>query len=230
MEVSTSSPKKILWQKGQGLVEYALLIAFVGAIGAFVMINGGLSGALENAFGSASNNIAAATNSGEEDSFDYETLTAEDIGANYKTLNWQEIIMGVPGMYGTVMGSDTVDKALVSEINLFSQISAMTEGHLASTKAEDGTKDWETMIKTMESMQARTGFTSNYVRGEESFVIQRLGNSNTVQACYTDGKEVAYWRLSPDANNVMQVETNSTKSLSSFMAGIGTNKGWSYGK
>ena len=158
-------------------------------------------------------------------------MTVDDIVApTYKTLNWQQIIMGVPGMYGTVMGSDTADKALVSETNLFGQVSAMVDGHLASTKAEDGTKDWETMMKNMESMQARTGFTSSYVRGEESIKISRLGNSNAVQIRYTDGKEVVYYRLSPDANNVMQIETNSNKSYSQFFSPIVNSGGWSYAK
>lgn len=232
MKTSTA-PKKIFPQKGQGLVEYALLFGFVGAIAAFIFFNGGLGDSIKNVFGAADDNLSVAigyTASADdgETSFDYETLTAEDITPpTYKTLNWQEIIFGVPGMYGTVMNSDTADKALVSEMNLFAQISAMVEDHLASTNASDGLKDWETFLSTMESLQARNNFRSSYVRGEETFVIQRLGNSNTVQARYSDGKEVVYWRLSPDANNVMQIETNSTKSFSEFMSPIAYTGGWS---
>ncbi|PUU98760.1 hypothetical protein DCD76_18705, partial [Acinetobacter baumannii] len=81
-----------------------------------------------------------------ETSFDYETLTAEDIAPTYKTLNWQEVNLSVQNMYGTVMGSDTVDKAIKSESNLFADLTAFSEGHLASTKAEDGTKDWEALL------------------------------------------------------------------------------------
>lgn len=235
MKISTA-PRKIFSQKGQGLVEYALLFGFIAAVALFVFAKGGFGQSMTDTFGTASDNVTAAgdslfDSSDEEVSTDPETMTADDIVApTYKTLNWQEIIMGVPGMYGTVMGSDTADKALISETNLFGQIAAMVDGHLASTKAEDGTKDWETMMKNMENMQARTGFTSSYVRGEESIKISRLGNSNAVQIRYTDGKEVVYYRLSPDANNVMQVETNSNKSYSQFFSPIVNSGGWSYAK
>ena len=167
----------------------------------------------------------------EETSFDYETLTAEDISPpTYKTLNWMQINVGMQAMYGTVMNSDTPNKALVSEVNLFGEISAMTEGHLASTKAEDGTKDWENFLSSIERSQSRSGFASSYKRGEETIVIQRLGNSNAVQLRYSDGKEVIYYRLSPDANNVMQVETNSNKTYSQFMSPIVNSGGWEYNK
>jgi len=217
--------------KGQGLVEYALLLGFVAAIFIFAVNSGGFG--FSGAFSGASDNIAAAGDaltSGEEISFDYETLTAEDVGANYKTLNWQEVNLGVQAMYGTVMGSDTPDKALKSEVNLFGDLSAMVEGHLASTNAADGTKDWENFLATMEKAQTRNNFQSSYTRGEESISIQRLGNSNSVQIRYTDGKNVVYYRLSPDANNVMQVETNSHTSYSQFFSPIVNSGGWSYSK
>ena len=235
MKTSTA-PKKIFTQKGQGLIEYALLFGFVAAVALIVFVKGGFGQSMSNTYDVAGANIAAAgdglfDSNDAEISTDPETMTVDDIVApTYKTLNWQQIIMGVPSMYGTVMGSDTADKALVSETNLFGQVSAMVDGHLASTKAEDGTKDWETMMKNMESMQARTGFTSSYVRGEESITISRLGNSNAVQIRYTDGKEVVYYRLSPDANNVMQIETNSNKSYSQFFSPIVNSGGWSYAK
>lgn len=216
--------KKIFSQKGQGMVEYALLIAFVGAIAAFIMINGGFGQSVTNIFGAANDNISAV--SGEATSFDYETLTDEDIAPNYKTLDWPQINNSVQMMYGTIMNSDTDDKAIKSESNLFNDLSSMVDGHLASTNANDGTKDWENFLSTMERMQAQNNFQSSYTRGEESFSIQRLGNSNAVQARYTDGKEVVYYRLSPDSNNVMQVETNSTKSYSEFMSPIINSGGW----
>lgn len=103
------------------------------------------------------------------------------------------------------MNSDTVDKALTSEINLFGDLSTMSEGHLASLNLEDGTKDLEKFMSTMESLQSQSNFQSSYKRGEETIMISRLGNTNTVQARWSDGKDVYYWRLSPDANNVMQV-------------------------
>ncbi|MBQ7454343.1 MAG: hypothetical protein IJS69_04765, partial [Selenomonadaceae bacterium] len=178
-------------------------------------------------------NVSSATSglgsSSDETSFDYETLTAEDVSTNYKTLNWQEIIFQLPAMYSaSITGSPTGDEGVISETNLFYALASMVEGHLASTNAEDGTKDWENFLATMEKTQAQNNFKSSYTRGEESIAISRLGNSNTVQIRYTDGKEVVYYRLSPDSNNVMQVETNSNKSYMQFFLPIVNSGGWSY--
>ena len=237
-------------QKGQGLLEYALILGFAAAVFLIVFSDGGFGETIGNLFGNSSDSVASVEfNSGKSGgssssgvtltsdldsdttSFDYETLTAEDISTpTYQTRNWQEIIMGVPGMYSTVMGSDTPDKALVSETNLFGQIMNMTDGYLASTKAEDGLKDWQTFISNMEKAQSRNNFKSSYKRGEETITIKRMGNSNSVRITYSDGKEVIYYQLSPDANNVMQVETNSHKSYSDFFSPIVNRGGWSYDK
>ena len=48
-------------EKGQGMVEYALIIAFVAGI-AIVALNNGLGTAIKNAFGSASEMVSSATN------------------------------------------------------------------------------------------------------------------------------------------------------------------------
>ena len=47
-------------EKGQGMVEYALIIAFVAAIAIFVL-NGALKDSVESAFNQASNTITSAT-------------------------------------------------------------------------------------------------------------------------------------------------------------------------
>jgi pilus assembly protein Flp/PilA len=47
-------------EKGQGMVEYALIIAFVAAIAIFVLSNDGLGGAIGSAFGNASTMIESA--------------------------------------------------------------------------------------------------------------------------------------------------------------------------
>lgn len=48
-------------EKGQGMVEYALIIAFVAAIAIFVL-NGRLGSAINGAFDQASNAVSSATN------------------------------------------------------------------------------------------------------------------------------------------------------------------------
>ena len=221
---------KIFSQKGQGLLEYSLIVLFVAGVFLLVSI-GGLRSSISGLFGGAGDSLNELNDAGdsEETSFDYETLTVEDISPpTYKTLNWQEVYFSAQAMYGTVMKSDTVDKAIKSEKNLFADLSSHVEDHLASTKAEDGTKDWESFLSMMEKAQQQKNFNSSYKRGEETFTIKRLGNSNTVQATYSDGKTVIYYRLAPDANNVMQIETNSNKSFNEFMSPIINKGGWEY--
>ena len=48
-------------EKGQGMVEYALIIAFVAAI-AIVALNNGLGKAISNAFTGATNMVSSASN------------------------------------------------------------------------------------------------------------------------------------------------------------------------
>ena len=241
-------------QKGQGLLEYALLIGFVAAIFMYSFAVGGFSNALENLFGigdldastasvnsnasTASNTTAAANaTSTAVESVDVaetvaETSAVETVATVYETLNWQEVIMGVQAMYGGIANpknkNNTPDKALGGEINLFEQIIGMTEGKLASTNAEDGTKDWETFISMIEKTKKANNFSSSYKRGEETISIERIGNSNAVQIKYSDKENVVYYKLSPDANNVMQVETNSSKSYSEFFKTIKKETGWEY--
>lgn len=52
-------------EKGQGMVEYALIIAFVAAIAIFVL-NGKLGTSINSAFDSASQEVTAATDTAKE--------------------------------------------------------------------------------------------------------------------------------------------------------------------
>lgn len=52
-------------EKGQGMVEYALIIAFVAAI-AIVALNNGLGTAVHNAFSGASDMVNSASNRASE--------------------------------------------------------------------------------------------------------------------------------------------------------------------
>ena len=47
-------------EKGQGMVEYALIIAFVAAIAIFALSDSGLGGAVSNAFENASTKVDEA--------------------------------------------------------------------------------------------------------------------------------------------------------------------------
>lgn len=49
-------------EKAQGMVEYALIIAFVVALAVVLTQNGGLSDAIEGVFGSAASQISATGN------------------------------------------------------------------------------------------------------------------------------------------------------------------------
>ena len=58
--------QKIKSEKGQGMVEYALIIAFVAAIAIFVLSNDGLGGAVGSAFENASEMVGNANDAANE--------------------------------------------------------------------------------------------------------------------------------------------------------------------
>ena len=111
-------------QKGQGLVEYALLFSFVGAIFIFVFATGDFKASIKNVFTNAADNV-------ENVSFDYENPD-DVLSETFPPLNWPQVNTDFQSTYATIMKSDTVDKALTSEVNLFGALSTMAEGHLAS--------------------------------------------------------------------------------------------------
>ena len=238
--MKTSAVQKIfLSEKGQGLVEYALIITFVAAIAISVTLDGGLGGAIKNVFGSASDNLAAIDFNADDDkgegvtSFDYETQTVEETTQektkNLKPLNWMTEIMPFADMtYQTIMKSDTVDKALSSEIGFFNTLFTAVEGHLASTNAADGTKDWESFLAMVDSTKTRNNISSTYVRDEQTITVKKVGKD--LRITYADKEGTYYYKLSPDADNVMQIETNSNKSYSQFFASVMSNAdgGWQY--
>ena len=241
---TSATPKKIFSQKGQGLLEYALILTFGAAIALFVMINGGFQGAINALFGTAGDNVTTAgllttdENNEGENSFDYESQTADDLTAqnsssqNFKPLNWvMEIIPFADMTYNTISRNGSVDNALSSEIAFFNTLFSAVDGHLASTNAADGTKDWESFLAMVESTKTRNNVASSYVRDEQKITIKKVGKD--LRITYSDKESNYYYKLSPDANNVMQVETNSNKPYSQFFSSVMSNAdggGWQYSK
>lgn len=229
-------------EKGQGIVEYALIIAFVAALAISATLEGGLSGAIENAFGGAGDNLASVEFGTDDDkgegetSFDYETQTAEETTQaqtkNLKPLNWtMEIIPFADMTYNTIARNGSVDNALSSEIGFFNTLFTAVEGHLASTNAADGTKDWESFLAMVESTKTRNNVASTYVRDEQTITVKKVGKD--LRITYSDKENNYYYKLSPDADNVMQIETNSNKSYSQFFSSVMKNAdggGWQYVK
>ena len=82
----------------------------------------------------------------------------------------------------------------------------------------------------IDNIKAKNNFQSTYVRDEQKITVKRAGND--LRVTYSDKEGVYYYKLSPDANNVMQVETNSNKSYSQFFSTVMRNAdggGWQYG-
>ena len=230
------APKKFS-QKGQGLLEYALIIGFVGAVALFVTFSGGFDAAIESLFGTAGDNLKTATLVPEDEtddaSFDYETQTADDSSTlNLKPLNWQvEIIPFADITYNTIARNGSVDNALSSEIGFFNTLFTAVEGHLASTNAADGIKDWQSFLSMIETTKARNNVAASYVRDEQKITIKRVGND--LRITYSDKESNYYYKLSADANNVMQIETNSNKPYGEFFSSVMKNAdggGWQYSK
>ena len=181
-------------------------------------------------------NSSNSLNNSDATSFDYETLTAEDVTSaaqttpTYKPLNWERDILPFANTtYNTIVRSDTVDKALSSEIGFFNTLLTAADGGLASTNAADGTKDWETFLNMVESTKAKNNISSSYVRDEQKITVKKAGKD--LRITYADKENLYYYKFSPDANNVMQIETNSNKSYGEFFSSVMRNAdggGWKY--
>ncbi|MBQ6296500.1 MAG: hypothetical protein IJK81_02180 [Selenomonadaceae bacterium] len=133
--------------------------------------------------------------------------------------------------YNTISRSPSVDDALRSEIRFYNTLFTAVEGHLASTYAKDGTKDWENFLTMIENTKSRNDIPSTYTRDEQTITVKKVGKD--LRVTYSDKEGTYYYKLSPDANNVMQIETNSNKSYSEFYSTIMSNKdggGWQYKK
>ena len=245
--------EKIFSQKGAGMLEYALMFSFVAAVFSIVMVNGGFGETIGNLFGDSGSSIANVSydssnvkgydlsssaslisdpTAAQTTSSETKSLTAEDTSTpTYKPLNWvRDIIPFADGTYRTIVKSDTVDKALSSEIGFFKTLLEYAEGGLASTEAKDGTKDWESFLNMVDTTKSKNNYSSVYVRDEQKITVKTVGKD--LRITYSDKEGNYYYKFSPDANNVMQIETNSNKSYNEFFKSVIKNAdggGWSYG-
>ncbi len=252
MKKLKASPEKFFSQKGQGLLEYALLLGFIAAIFLVYVLRGGFGEAVTSLFGdsndslssvdyagggssSVSNSVSNSSSASASSSSETSTANSTD-SVSYKPLNWERDILPFANMtYATITNpknpNNTVDKTLSSEIGFFDTLLSAAEGGLASTKAADGTKDWETFLTMVDKTKAANNFSSVYVRDEQKITVKTVGKD--LRITYSDKEGNYYYKFSPDANNVMQLETNSSKSYHDFFSSVIKNAdggGWEYGK
>ncbi|MBR4153657.1 MAG: hypothetical protein IKT98_11980 [Selenomonadaceae bacterium] len=253
------TPNKIS-QKGAGMLEYALMFGFVAAVFMVAMVWGGFGDSVGDLFDSSGESVnsvefssgnsessseggdvsvttadvSASVESVETPSVSSKATTAksESLTPTYKPLNWvRDIIPFADGTYRTIVKSDTADKALSSEIGFFNTLLTFAEGGLASTNAADGTKDWESFLNMVSTTKEKNNYSSVYVRDEQKITVKTVGKD--LRITYADKEGNYYYKFSPDANNVMQIETNSSKSYGEFFKYVISNAdggGWSYGK
>ena len=62
--ILTHLKNRYLSQKAQGIVEYALILAFVVILAVVLSSDNGLSGAIKGVFGNAADKVNAGTNAG----------------------------------------------------------------------------------------------------------------------------------------------------------------------
>ena len=287
------SPTKNFSQKGQGLLEYALLFGFVIAVFLVGFSEGGFDDSVGNLFGSSGDSVAsvgannskssgsssgassgsnsgassgsnsgassgsnsgansdsnsgansgsnsgansgsssgASSGSSSSDTSNTSEDSAESTSQTFKPLNWQrDIIPFADQTYNTIARNPSVDNALSSEIGFFGTLLAFADGGLASTNATDGTKDWESFLSMVSQTKTKNNIASSYVRDEQKISVKTVGKD--LRITYSDKEGNYYYKFSPDANNVMQIETNAHKSYSDFFSSVikGKEKGWQYG-
>ncbi len=282
---ASHSPMKNFSQKGQGLLEYALLFGFVVAVFLVGFSEGGFDDSVGNLFGSSGDSVAsvgannskssgsnsgassgsnsgassgsnsgassgsnsgansgsnsgassgsssgASSGSSSGDTSNTSEESAENTSQTFKPLNWQrDIIPFADQTYNTIARNPSVDNALSSEIRFFDTLLAFADGGLASTNAADGTKDWESFLSMVSQTKTKNNIASSYVRDEQKISVKTVGND--LRITYSDKEGNYYYKFSPDANNVMQIETNAHKSYSDFFSSVirGKEKGWKYG-
>ena len=224
---SYETPKKSSAQKGQGMLEYALMMSFVAMVYLIVFADGGFGGAIIDTFDNANETLVMASeeekdfgfskSSGGSSSNSSKSLTLADMdSAEYAfvpeptidapPLDWHTIINDIELTYHTIMNSSTPNRAIASEYNLFGQLASMVTNHKEYIYNEqDDLKGWNDLMTKMEGMMNTAGFIPKYKRGNERFSIDKVtlyGNPNVLELTYSDGKEKTTFHVYAE-NNVM---------------------------
>ncbi len=247
--------QKILPQKGQGLLEYALLLGFVATLLYGIAINFGFLDSLKNLFGSSGDsmtNINYELGNGNSDSSssggsDTNSSASENSTAGIlipspaaRPLDWQEILRDIKLTFTTITQSQDPNRAIASEYNLFAQISNLAGGAKEYNIKESDVKGWNDLMAQMESQMNAANFTSTYKKSStgETFSISRKAGTNRVTLSYFDGNDATKtFTIYADSNNVMQVESpgmenNSAELYSKYMSMAPNvySGGWTYSK
>lgn len=232
MGTSAETPKKSLAQKGQGMLEYALMMSFVAMLYLVVFADGGVGGAIIDTFDNAGELVASASEKvsleggggsssvssdglslringshtvGEIISEHFiETHTIKD-NVEYSELDWYTLNRDIRLTFDTIINSNDPHKAISSEYNLFYQLSAMTT-------AQSNTKEyiyhngvavgWNDLLAQIASQTAGKS-TSSYKKGSETLKINRA--SEQIDGNTINKIVMTYDNGKSDSDNVKKV-------------------------
>lgn len=226
MGTSAETPKKSLAQKGQGMLEYALMMSFVAMLYLVVFADGGVGGAIIDTFDNAGELVASASeranlegggssssgggsssvssddSSGGSSSSDVVEHTIEQIVAkDYKPLNWQQVIKDIHTAYETITRGKEADKAIKSEYNLFAGVGSMVSGTLEYNYDEQkNLAGWNDLMNQMGGQIEANNFTTYYVKDNESLDIQRV--ENRIVMTYTKDNDKKIFSIYAETNEM----------------------------
>ncbi len=226
MGTSDETPKKSSAQKGQGMLEYALMMSFVAMVYLIVFADGGFGGAIIDTFDNAGELVASASeraslegggssssgggsssvssddSSSGNSSSDFVEHTIEQIAAkDYKPLNWQQVIHDIHSAYDTITRGKEADKAIRSEYNLFAGVGSMVSGTLEyNYDAQQNLAGWNDLMNQMGGQIEANNFTTSYVKGNESLDIKRVGDK--VVMTYTKNSDTKEFSIYAEANEM----------------------------
>lgn len=222
MGTSDETPKKSLAQKGQGMLEYALIMSFVAMVYLLVFSDGGFGGAIIGTFDNASETLVMASeknspgdfgdssasgssssgSSGNSSSNVVEHTIDEIAKQDYRPLNWQQVINDMKLTYDTITRGGDANKAIMSEYNLFAGMGSMVSGTLEYNYDEaNNVQGWNDLMNQMGSQIEANNFTTSYKKTTgESLDIKREGN--TVVMTYTKDSDTKTFSIYAEANEM----------------------------